>query len=548
MILSKILSNRYLVLIFLVGTFLRFVLLGEFPVHLSIDEVAIAYDSYSIGLTGKDQWGQSFPLAFRSIGDYKAPLLIYLMSPIMAIFALTEFNTRFVIAAVGSASIIAVYLFVKEVTKKKPLAFLAAFSLSVSPWHLQFSRGTFEAVLGVFLVVCATTFFLKAAYGGRKLFFYVSAFLFALSLYAYHAQRLFVPLLVLSLAIIYKKELFAKVSSIVGPVIFGFIILLPLIPVMLSPAGQHRAQVTFITRDYELNRILHDSNDRLTGMQKVFDNNFLLTLDFWRERYLGYTDLNFLFRQGVKLTQPNVPDVGILHFIELPFFLVGAFLIWRGNLVDRKRKWLLFSWMILGPLGASLANNEQHALRSLTLIPIPQIFVAIGAWGVYKKVRNSYGKIALRVFLVGGYLYGILYWSNVYFVHFPVQFSEFWMDGWKQAAVYAGRESVNYEEVIVDPRFGSIGPETVGVPYLYFLFYNQIGPVEFQKDPRRLEKSDSVNFGKFTFRSIDWVEDQKLNNVLFVGSHWVLPAQEKHITGRFYLKNGTEILRAVGLP
>lgn len=548
MTLSKLLDNKYIVLVFFVGLFLRFLLLGKFPVHLSIDEVAIAYDSYSIGLTGKDQWGVSFPLAFRSIGDYKTPLLIYLMSPVMAVFGLSEFNTRFIIALIGSLSIIAVYLLVLEMINKKSVATLTALSLAVSPWHIQFSRATFEAVLGVFLVVCATIFFLKAVYGESKLFYYVSAFLFALSLYAYHAQRLFVPLFLASLAVIYRQDLLKKASYILRPIVVGMVLFLPLLPVLLSPQGQHRAKVTFITRDYELNRVLHEPGTRLSGLQKVFDNNILLTLDFWRERYLGYTDLNFIFRQGVKLTQPHVPDVGLLHFIELPLFLIGAIFVWRTSFLDRRKKWLLFSWMIIGPSGASLANNEQHALRSLTLIPIPQIFVAIGIWGVYKKVCNSFGKIALGVFLIGGYLYGILYWSSVYFVHFPIQFSEFWMDGWKQAAIYAGRAHVNYDEVIVDPRFGTIGPETVGVPYLYFLFYNHVNPKDFQQDPRRMEKSDSVNFGKYTFRSIDWVEDQHLNRRLFVGSHWVLPAQEKYIVGRFYLKNGTEILRAVGLP
>ncbi len=122
------------------------------------------------------------------------------------------------------------------------------------------------------------------------------------------------------------------------------------------------------------------------------------------------------------------------------------------------------------------------------------------------------------------------------------------MDGWKQAASYALANQNKYQEIVIDPRFGTLGPNTVGTPYLYILFYGKIDPTVYQNDPRRKEFYTSSNFGKFTFREIDWRsgqdDDQSKKDTLYIGSPWVLPAQEGQIKQKFYLLNGKELLRA----
>ena len=42
------------------------------------DEVSSTYNAYSIAETGKDEFGNSFPLLFRAFEDYKTPANIYL--------------------------------------------------------------------------------------------------------------------------------------------------------------------------------------------------------------------------------------------------------------------------------------------------------------------------------------------------------------------------------------------------------------------------------------------------------------------------------------
>src|SRR5687768_9672490 len=102
-------KNRYklilLALVFILGLTLRVISLDRYPVSLTIDEVAVGYNSYSLSQTGRDEHGKFLPLIFRSIGDYKSPLLIYLNIPATLLFGLNEFSTRITIALVGALTI-----------------------------------------------------------------------------------------------------------------------------------------------------------------------------------------------------------------------------------------------------------------------------------------------------------------------------------------------------------------------------------------------------------------------------------------------------------
>ena len=53
------------------ATFLRLYRLKDNPAGFFCDEASIGYNAYSILTTGKDEWGQPWPLFFRAFGEYK---------------------------------------------------------------------------------------------------------------------------------------------------------------------------------------------------------------------------------------------------------------------------------------------------------------------------------------------------------------------------------------------------------------------------------------------------------------------------------------------
>ena len=215
-------KNNLLVLIFIIAFVLRFWHLGSNPPSLSWDEAAWGYNAYSLGLTGKDEFGRFLPLDYlESFGDFKPPVYAYLTVLPVKIFGLNEFAVRFPSALLGTLTVLLVYYLVNELfinelkrenklvnslTRNKLIALIASFLLAISPWHIILSRAAFEANVATFFLVAGVTFFLI---GTRKKswFLLLSAASFALSLNTFNTARIVAPLLILGLVVGFRKKL-----------------------------------------------------------------------------------------------------------------------------------------------------------------------------------------------------------------------------------------------------------------------------------------------------------------------------------------------------
>ena len=134
-----------LILTIIIGFFIRFYQLGDIPSSMNRDEPAIGYNAYSILQTGKDEWGKKFPLSFKSFGDFKSPLYIYLTVLPVKLFGLNEFSVRFWAALAGSLMLPLTYFLIrglflnskKTMVKKKEIIIqlLVLFLLAISPWR-----------------------------------------------------------------------------------------------------------------------------------------------------------------------------------------------------------------------------------------------------------------------------------------------------------------------------------------------------------------------------------------------------------------------------
>ena len=76
-------ANLLLSVILLFAFLVRFGGVGDYP-SLNSDEAAIGYNAYSLLQTGKDEHGQSWPLHFKSFGDYKPGGYFYLVLPFVS--------------------------------------------------------------------------------------------------------------------------------------------------------------------------------------------------------------------------------------------------------------------------------------------------------------------------------------------------------------------------------------------------------------------------------------------------------------------------------
>ena len=136
-----------LLLLLVVGGIVRLYALGTVPHGLAWDEAAIGYNGFAILETRRDEWLQRLPVSFRSFGDYKAPLAIYVNGISTAIFGLTPFGVRlpFAVAGIVSIGVFAAVIFElwRSDTMRTNAYLFGALLLVTSPWHIHYSSVAF---------------------------------------------------------------------------------------------------------------------------------------------------------------------------------------------------------------------------------------------------------------------------------------------------------------------------------------------------------------------------------------------------------------------
>lgn len=501
-----------LLLIFSIAAIFRFWNLAKYPISLSMDETAIGYNAYSILKTAKDEYGEFLPLAFKSTGDYKPPVNVYLTVPSIYLFGLNEFAVRFPSALLGSLTPIILILLLIKLKIKPKAAYLTGIWLAILPWHIHFSRASFEAITALFFLILGTYFFINWVENQKTWKIILWIISFSLSVWAYHAERLFVPLFVLGLIIFYHQKI--NILKNRKQLILGLITLsifaIPFIKLtFLTPAIKTRALATSIIRENTLSNSLHNGNYK-NNLEFIFNNDYYLIFRHWLGKYLNYFNFEFLFWNGLELTKLGFPDIGLLYAIDLPFFLIGVYALIKDK--NKLTKKITLLWFLLGPLAASLTMNEHHPLRALVWLPAFSIIIAKG----YEIILNLKSKLFLIIYFILLSL-NVFYFSDIYLYQFPKHFSEYWQYGFKEIGNYVCQNKDKYDEIIISDTFGSDGPLNTGLPYLYVLFYCQMDPQKFFN--ARLA-SDRLYVDNISFHRITWRVDSTKPNTLLIAAPW----------------------------
>ena len=188
-----------LALIFILGTVLRYWLLGDVPVSLHRDEAFLGYNAFSLLKTGRDMSGALLPLHFESF-IYSPGGYSYFSIPFTAVFGLSEFSVRFASFIFGSLSILLIYLVCKQLFNKEKLSntisLFAALLLAISPWHINLSRTATENAVVVFFILLGTYLFMKWLRLENKVYLFSAFASFAVTLTLYQAPRVFLPLFI----------------------------------------------------------------------------------------------------------------------------------------------------------------------------------------------------------------------------------------------------------------------------------------------------------------------------------------------------------------
>lgn len=551
--------TRYLALLVLAGiillaSILRVTALEKYPVGFNVDEANQGYTAFSILKTGRDEWGEFFPIAPRSFGDFRAPLYTYLAIPSVALLGLNILAVRLPSVLFGTLSVVGTYLLVVELFggKKKisllgrdavidgrDLGLVAAVFLAISPWHVQLSRGAFEANLPTFFLPFGWWAFEKGLKEGRWMI--LSSCFFGLGLFSYYSARIIIPIFVLWLLILRRKTFtnwglggtLRKYKWALGA---GVIFLGAAAGTMFFGAGTREADVAIFSPTGGWRAVFGSRYEGvLMGepalMAKLFWNKLTYLASLFMANYLSYFSPQFLFTEGAsEATYGMIPGMGLLSLPEAMFVLLGLYVLARERLWKAYPYNMIMVAILLAPVPAALAKGPGLAAnRVAIMMPYIQIFSAIGAMVLWGRLKRAIG--GSQAAAVIGFLLLISFASSVerYVYHGPMATAPQMSYGWQEAADYISKYEGAYGGVVVSRGFSE--------PQMFVAFFLREDPAFFQEQSRGwlryeeeglkfVDQLGEYSLGKFTFRRINYASDSLDGHLLLVGRGEELPADK----------------------
>lgn len=533
-------KNKIILVVVILAAVVRLYKLDTLPA-INADEAAIGYNAYSLIENGKDEHGNSWPIHFQSFNDYKPGGYFYIVVPFVYLFGLNDWSIRLPGAIMGTVSVLAIYLLVKEIRKEgkftnSSFELWASFLLAISPWHIHFSRGGWEVNAATLFIILGVLYFIKAVKNPK--FYVFSILFFALSLYTYHAARIITPLLGLALLVIYRRDVFkrANLKLFAGSILFSVIILLPLGIDFLNPETGSRASGVSIFADRGYIDRINEKRGRYDDPNSIiakltYNKPKELFLEFSRN-YFEHFWGDFLFISGDDIERNKVPEFGQLYLWQAATLLISLF-----ALVKQKRKLtIILIWLLITPIPAALTFQSPHALRAQNMIIPLTILSAFGLSILTEFIRNANNKFLANATLL--FISVIVIWDFARYLH---QYYVHMAKTYPYSSQYGVKELVEYlkgsgdSEVLVTTRYDQ--------PYILFLYYLKYKPEDFQSNHVLTARdnfgfSTVAMFGKYKFQPINYEKDKlQYPGALIVGTDEEIP-EEANVVKEIYGENG----------
>ncbi len=497
----------------LIAVATRFFMLGDAPAGIYVDEAAQGWNAYSILLTGRDEFGKSFPIVFRSFIDFKTPVYIYLLVPLIAIFDLTIFTVRLPSFIFSLLTIPFLYLLIRDFSPKKigvTLGLVTVFLLSFSPWHVLFGRTDFETNVALFFLISGFYFFYRAL--SKPKWFSVAAILLGVAVPAYHSQRVITPLLLMVLSLRYRKQIFNQKgkSYLIAALILGVLVSLPTIYVMATPGFLARASGLNIISAGTPYGYISDV-DGLIGA--IVNFKYLLWFQEFFSLYIAYLTPRNMFNLGDFGPRSSFPDIATYFVWQLPFYVYGLYILVKEKSLGELRIFTI-AFLLIGPIPAALTRDPYASIRALPLV-IPQLIViALGMIYLYKYFRLSRFSLVIHLFGIAVVIYSLAkLWSSAIILNEHYR-GYYWDYGWEQVVQVIKSFDDELPIVIDNNRFE---------PYAQILLFLKHDPATYQRDnfevhPDQYYTSMSrvrdKKIGKITTREINWGRDLMVEQYL----------------------------------
>jgi len=470
------------IVVLLIATFLRFYNLGNVPHGMTWDEAAIGYNGYAIFTTRRDEWLKRLPISFWSFGDYKAPLAIYLNGFFTFLLGMNLFAVRFPFAVFGVMAVLGFILWLKlfleelslEESQSRLWSLVGGVLLTLSPWHLHYSRAGFESGMALSLMIWGLYFWQKFWQKSSKkntLWLLLFTFSMVAAIYTYHSSKIVIPLL--GLLLVWQKRSLLKenIKQFSISAVLGLIGLAPFVYDSVFGKGLERAGTLIFSQNL--------------GFLELAKTVIYQT---W-----AHLKPNFLFFGETTTLRHGDGRGGVLLITTGLACLVAILALFKYR--QKLNKLTTFSlWLIfLGLLPAILGTEVPHSNRALLALPGFILLAVSGLKTLPEIIKKRSIKYLLILFFFGHLILFAGYLNN-YYKNFATESAEAFQDGYLEAFEFV----IPYEKGLDDkPKVDKIiFSSNYGQPYIYALFTRKTNPIWYQGGSLiKYEFKDEITIG-----------------------------------------------------
>jgi len=378
-----------LLLILILAAFLRLVKLGQIsPPGLNQDEAANAWSAYCLLKTGKDYFGNPWPIYYvRNLGGNSPSLYVYMLLPFQAIGGMNVYTTRLPGALGGIFTVWLIYFVGKRLFNPQT-GLVAAALLAIDPWHLQQSRWGHEVTHAPLLGLAPLALMLWAGLpvsddktaSPRPFIAAVAGALSGIGCFGYMSLRLFVPAFIFTIVLFTLPDWWRTLKNKKG---------------ILAVAAFFIAfAATFGQLAY-----LHIFHPEGIGRHASFQPYWVGSVPFKSAikivyaRYIHHFGLDFLFIRGENSPITSPPGMGQLYWYMLPLLAAGLIILLARFKTSPSAR-VVFAFIITYPIGDSLGwFPSLSCLRSAPGLCSLTLLASVGAVGAFQwlfaKNRNS---------------------------------------------------------------------------------------------------------------------------------------------------------------
>ncbi|MBI4789486.1 MAG: glycosyltransferase family 39 protein [Chloroflexi bacterium] len=371
-----------LILILLVGSWLRVNDLAQIPPGLYHDEAFSGLDALSIVR------GAGFPIFFEGNGG-REPLFIYLHALSIFIFGPTPFALRLPAAFVGILTLPVFFVLTRALNADRKnamaLALIATAALATFYWHLNFSRVGWRTITLPLLACLAFYFFWRARRTGHLRDHVLTGAFLGASLYTYLSAR-FLPLVLAAFWVV--EFLFVVRHGAEQSVVAGARTRLRFAPSLTTNLWLRNIAVVVATAavvflPLAIYFFFHPQAFlfRVTDVTLATGESQLAAIWANVQRVAG-----IFYLGGDPEWRHGIARRTILDWVTaIPFALGLLAALWRWR---KPESWFAFLWLAIMLLPTILSRDAPDTQRAIGALPAVVLLIAWGAEAIVETIAQ----------------------------------------------------------------------------------------------------------------------------------------------------------------